>query len=93
MTTIVSYFIVILSLRIGSRKILNLKIGFFKLLKVVVFSLIMGIFLYVMNDIFVDNIWKFILIAFFGLVIYIILILLFMKKDIIDIINEFKNAN
>ena len=68
-TTIVSYFIVILSSRIGSRKILSLKIGFFKLFKVVVFSLIMGVFLYIMNDIFVDNIWKFIMIVFGILII------------------------
>lgn len=91
-TTIISYFAVIILSRLFSRKIVNINIGFYRIIKIIAINSILFAYLYFLNEIFVDNLFEFIVVAASGVLIYILLCCLFIKKEIKDLLQEFKNV-
>lgn len=91
-TTIVSYFIVVVLSRICSRKIMKLSLPFKDMIILILINGALFGYLYMMNY-FVSNIFHFILVAASGLIIYCIIFILLFKKNIqyfkkINIIGE-----
>lgn len=91
-TTIASYFFVIFLSREGSRKIANISIGTKKMAKLLVINGVLLVYLYFISKLFVSDFMTFILVAASGMIVYASMCWLCVKKEIIDVVNEFKKV-
>lgn len=90
-TTIISYLIVIIISGCCGKQYLSIKVGIQSIIKLCIIAVITATAVYFLNSFFVSNIFTFIIFAFASLIIYLLLLVILMKKEISEIMKCFKS--